>query len=62
MENELSYPRSGLSSTPCFSGVLRAEQANVNRFNGLRAAVSATLDQAAMRPSFPRPSALVSGC
>jgi hypothetical protein len=34
----------------CFSGVLRAERANVNRFNGFRAAVSATLDKAAMRP------------
>jgi hypothetical protein len=29
---------------------LRAERAKVNRFNGFRAAVSATLDQAAMRP------------
>jgi hypothetical protein len=39
-----------ISLTPCFSGVLRAERAKVNRFNGFRAAVSATLDQAAMRP------------
>jgi len=30
--------------------VLRAERAKVNRFNGFRAAVSATLDKAAMRP------------
>jgi len=50
MENELSYPRSGLSSTPRFSGVLRAERANVNRFNGFHPAVSAALDKAAMRP------------
>jgi len=37
----------------CFSGVLRAERAKVDRFNGFRAAVSATLDKAAMRPSQP---------
>jgi hypothetical protein len=35
----------------CFSGVLRAERAKVNRFNGFRAAVSAALDKAGMRPS-----------
>jgi hypothetical protein len=40
-----------ISLTPCFSGVLRAERAKVNRFNGFRAAVSATLDKAAMRLS-----------
>ena len=39
-----------ISLKPCFSGVLRAERANVNRFNGFRAAVSATLDKAGMRP------------
>ena len=38
-----------ISLTPCFSGVLRAERANVNRFNGFRAPVSATLDKAGMR-------------
>jgi len=38
------------SLAPCFSGVLRAEGANVNRFNGFRAAISAALDMAGMRP------------
>jgi hypothetical protein len=33
--------------------VLRAERANANRFNGFSAAVSATLDKAAMRPREP---------
>jgi len=56
MENELSCPRSGLSSTPCFSGVLRAEPANVNRFDGFRAAASAALDKAAMRPGEGAPN------
>jgi hypothetical protein len=37
-------------STPCFSGVLRAERAKVNRFNGFRPAVSAALDNAGMHP------------
>jgi len=45
-----ALPASPQISTPCFSGVLRAERANVNRFNGFHAAVSATLDKAAMRP------------
>jgi hypothetical protein len=35
--------------------VLRAERANVNRFNGFRPAVCATLDKAAMRPSTTLP-------
>jgi len=35
--------------------VLRAERAKVNRFNGFRAAVSATLDKAAMRSALRLP-------
>jgi hypothetical protein len=41
--------------------VLRAERAKVNRFNGFRAAVSAALDKAGMRPAWtthPVPSLL----
>jgi len=42
-----------ISLTPRFSGVLRVERANVNRFNGFCAAISAALDKARTRPRDP---------
>jgi len=46
-----------ISLTPCFSGVLRAQRPNVNRFNGFRATVSAPpLDKAAVRPATKPPN------